>query len=79
MQAGFQIGRAVVGDGANGDTACRRYVGKAATGRYNGCNHNDCTKAKNNARNNLRNSRGLKDADCDQYITSTAPCKKYHC
>ena len=79
---GFQIGRAVVGTEAKNSPDCKQFIGKAATGRANGCHHDDCTEAKNNARANLRNSRGLRDEKyhkCHQYIKSTKPCDVYHC
>ena len=77
---GFQIGKAVVGSGANKDSKCKPFVGKAATGRYDSCNHDGCTRAKNSGRNNLRNSRGLRNLpQCHKYIESNTPCQKFHC
>ena len=73
---GFQIGKAIVGNGASGDSDCSSYVGKAATGRSDGCTHDHCTEAKNKARANLR--LGV-SAQCHKYISSTAPCEKFHC
>ena len=73
---GFQIGTAIVTSRANSNENCKKYVGKKATGRYDSCDHDGCTEAKNNARANLR--LGVA-AQCQGYITSTSPCKKYHC
>ena len=73
---GFQIGEAIVGSGANSVSKCTHYVGKKATGRYDSCDHQGCTEAKNKANENLR--LGV-EKDCRRFITSTAPCKKYHC
>ena len=72
----FQIGTATVGDGANTNERCSHYVGKKATGRDNSCDHDGCTRAKNQARANLR--LGVIEA-CRQYITSTTACKEYYC
>jgi hypothetical protein len=73
---GFQIGEATVGSGANADSDCKNYVGKTATGRYDSCDHQGCTEAKNRATANLH--LGVVN-ECRMYISSTKPCKKYHC
>ena len=73
---GFQIGEATVGTGANSNANCKNYVGKTATGRYNSCDHDGCTQAKNNARTNLY--LGI-PVECRPYVETFKPCKKYHC
>ena len=53
------------------------YRGACRTGRADGCTHDACTAAKNQARANLRaflQSKGV-EAKCSKYIQSTAPCK----
>lgn len=50
--------------------------GRSATGRADGCEHDDCTAAKNAARATLR---GQVDKECHKYITSTSPCAKHDC
>ena len=66
---GFQIGEAKVGNGANSDSKCKHYVGKTATGRYDSCDHQGCTEAKNKANANLR--LGVKN-EYQKFITSTS-------
>ena len=75
---GHQIGVAVVGSGANGkNSKCPAgNVGKSAEGQANGCQHADCTKAKNIARDALRNQI---PKECHAYIASNSPCKKVGC
>ena len=73
---GFVIGKAIVSGHASTVPACRNFVGKAATGRANGCSHGLCTQAKNNGRANLRRST---PAACHGFISSDDPCNYFHC
>ena len=75
---GHQIGTAVVGSGANGKKSkCPSgNVGKSATGQANGCEHADCTAAKNAARATLR---GQVPSECHKYIQANSPCQKVGC
>jgi hypothetical protein len=49
-----------------------QYRGVCRTGRADGCSHEACTEAKNNARANLR---AVVPQECHKYIQSTAPCR----
>lgn len=54
-----------------------QYRGVCRTGRADGCSHDSCTAAKNQARATLRTyleGQGVLDK-CAKYIQSTAPCK----
>ena len=75
---GYQIGEAVVGSGANGNKSkCpRENVGKSAEGQENGCEHADCTAAKNAAKATLRSQV---PKECHKYIQANSPCRKVDC
>ena len=75
---GYQIGEAVVGSGANGKKSkCSvENIGKSAEGQANGCEHADCTAAKNAARATLRSQV---PKECHPYIESNSRCKKVNC
>ena len=75
MKKGYQVGTASVKSNApppcpSGDR------GKSRTGRSNGCTHDHCTEAKNQARENLRN---VVHPACYPHISSTSPCRKVNC
>lgn len=75
---GYQIGVAVVGSGANGKKSkCSvENIGKSAEEPSNGCEHADCTAAKNAARATLRSQV---PNECHRYIESNSPCEKVNC
>ena len=50
--------------------------GVTAEAEYDGCQHDDCTEAKNAARAALRNAV---DPACHKYIESGGPCKAVNC
>lgn len=50
-----------------------QYRGVCRSARANGCSHDSCTTAKNQARANLR---AAVPQACHKYIESTAPCLK---
>lgn len=56
----------------NAPEPCIPYRGKTATGVAPGCFHDDCTAAKQNARNNLLS--GI-PAQCGAYIQCNDPCR----
>jgi hypothetical protein len=65
----WQEGEACV---ANNAPDCpSEYRGVCRTGRADGCSHDNCTEAKNQARTNLR---AVVPQECYKYIQSTAPC-----
>ena len=68
---GYQIGTASV----LGDAPCPN-AGMRRTAISNGCTHDHCNAAKNQARKNLRDA--VHDS-CHHYISSTRPCKKVNC
>ena len=68
------VGTAVVSKSGKGCPSSE--VGKSATGKEQGTSHADCTRAKNEARANLRKKV---PEGCYKYITSTAPCKIVNC
>lgn len=69
----WQEGTACVSSSAPIDKCPAQYKNTCRTGRANGCSHDSCTAAKNQARANLR---AVTPAGCHAYITSTAPCRK---
>jgi hypothetical protein len=69
----WQEGTACVSSSAPVDKCPAQYKGLCRTGRANGCTHDACTAAKNQARANVR---AATPAGCHAYIQSTAPCRK---
>lgn len=69
----WQEGTACVSSSAPTDKCAAQYKGLCRTGRANGCSHDSCTAAKNQARANVR---AATPAGCHAYIQSTAPCRK---
>ena len=65
----WQEGEACVANNAPDCPAQHR--GVCRTGRADGCSHDSCTAAKNQARTNLR---AVVPQECYKYIQSTAPC-----
>ena len=79
--AKWQEGTAKVGQGGNSDAKCPNdYVGYAITVREDGCEHDDCTTAKDNARDeliaSLKNDDNGEGKGCIKYVTAGARCKK---
>ena len=56
----------------NAPAPCVEYRGKTATGVAPGCAHDDCTAAKQNARQNLLS--GI-PPQCGAYIQCNDPCR----
>ena len=71
----YQVGTAIVSyqakEPCHGDDR-----GVTAEAEHDGCQHDDCTAAKNAAMAALRNAV---NPACHKYITSTAPCKAVNC
>ena len=68
----WQEGTATIGAN-NNQKVCP--VGSSSTARAPGCKHDDCTKAKNQAKANLRGQF----PDCGKYIHATGTCLNGPC
>ena len=71
----YQVGTATVSSNAKAPCPSEDR-GESAEAEQDGCQHDDCTAAKNAARAALI---AEVDPNCHKYITSTKPCKKVNC